>query len=63
MHIRRFWTMFETLKYEDCSRDNGVSLDSNYCNSLSEFRSHLMKDLDGGPPCILDGANPILNCS
>ena len=55
--------MFETLKYEDCSRDNGVSLDSNYCNSLSEFKSHLMKDLDGGPPCIFDGANPILNCS
>lgn len=63
MHIRIFETMLATLKDEDGPRENVVSLYSNYCNCLSELRSHLMNDLDGGAPYIFDGANPILNYS
>ena len=55
--------MLATLKDEDGPRENVVSLYSNYCNCLSELRSHLMNDLDGGAPYIFDGANPILNYS
>lgn len=61
MHIRIFKTILATLEDEDVPRENVDSLYSNYCNCLSELRSHLMNDLDGGAPYIFDGANPILN--
>jgi len=61
MHIAIFYSIFDKLKIDYGTLDEGFSLDYNICNPLSELNNHFMNDLDGGAPYIFEGANPILN--
>jgi hypothetical protein len=60
MNIKIFYSGLDKLKDDEGALDDGFSLDYNIYSPLSELNSHLMNDLDGGAPCIFDGANPIL---